>query len=38
MLPRTADTDADETARVLRVRRGNRELVADFANLTAVIS
>jgi maltooligosyltrehalose trehalohydrolase len=36
-LPRTVDTDADEDRRVLRVRRGNRELVADFANLTTEI-
>jgi maltooligosyltrehalose trehalohydrolase len=34
-LPREVDTDADESRRVLRVRRGRRELVADFANLTA---
>src|SRR5205085_362749 len=32
-LPREVDTDADEARRVLRVRRGERELVADFANL-----
>jgi maltooligosyltrehalose trehalohydrolase len=37
-LPREVDTDADETRRVLRVRRGNRELIADFASMTAVIS
>jgi maltooligosyltrehalose trehalohydrolase len=33
-LPREVDTDADEARRTLRVRRGRRELVADFANLT----
>jgi maltooligosyltrehalose trehalohydrolase len=33
-LPREVDTDADEARRTLRVRRGLRELVADFANLT----
>jgi hypothetical protein len=27
------ETDADERRRVLRVRRGDRELVADFANM-----
>ena len=37
-LPREVDTDADEKRRVLRLRRGNRELVADFANMTAAIS
>jgi maltooligosyltrehalose trehalohydrolase len=36
-LARTVDTDADERRRVLRVRRGERELVADFANRTAEI-
>jgi maltooligosyltrehalose trehalohydrolase len=36
-LPRDVETDADEAKRVLRVRRGDRELVADFANLTAEI-
>jgi maltooligosyltrehalose trehalohydrolase len=36
-LPRQVDTDADEKRRVLRVRRGDRELVADFANLSAEI-
>jgi maltooligosyltrehalose trehalohydrolase len=36
-LPRDVDTDVDEQRRVLRVRRGDRELVADFANLTAEI-
>ena len=33
----TIDTDADESRRVLRVRRGDRELVADFAGSTAEI-
>jgi maltooligosyltrehalose trehalohydrolase len=33
-LPATVETDADEENRVLRVRRGDVELVADFANLT----
>jgi maltooligosyltrehalose trehalohydrolase len=37
-LPRDVDTDVDEARRILRVRRGDRELVADFANLTAEIS
>jgi maltooligosyltrehalose trehalohydrolase len=37
-LPRDVDTDADERLRILRVRRGKRELVADFANMTASIS
>ncbi len=36
-LPPEVDTDADESRRVLRVRRGDRELVADFAGLTAEI-
>ena len=36
-LPPEVDTDADESRRVLRVRRGDRELVADFAGLTAQI-
>jgi maltooligosyltrehalose trehalohydrolase len=36
-LPREVDTDVDERRRVLRVRRGARELVADFGRLTAVI-
>ncbi len=36
-LPHEVDTDADESRRVLRVRRGDRELVADFAGLTAEI-
>ena len=31
------DTDVDEKRRVLRVRRGERELVADFERLTAEI-
>jgi maltooligosyltrehalose trehalohydrolase len=34
-LPREVETDVDEKRRVLRVRRGGAELVADFANLTA---
>jgi maltooligosyltrehalose trehalohydrolase len=34
-LPREVETDADEERRLLRVRRGDVELVADFANLTA---
>jgi maltooligosyltrehalose trehalohydrolase len=36
-LPRKVDTDADEARRILRVKRGDHELVADFANMTAVI-
>jgi maltooligosyltrehalose trehalohydrolase len=36
-LPREVDTDADEARRILRVKRGDRELVADFANMTAAI-
>ena len=36
-LPRAVDTDADEQRRVLRVRRGARELVADFDRLTVEI-
>jgi maltooligosyltrehalose trehalohydrolase len=36
-LPREVDTDADEKRRILRVKRGDRELVADFANMTAAI-
>ena len=36
-LPPEVDTDADESRRVLRVRRGDRELVADFVGLTAEI-
>jgi len=36
-LPPEADVDADERARTLRVRRGGRELVADFARRTAEI-
>jgi len=36
-LPREVDTDADESARVLRVRRGDRELIADFNALTVEI-
>jgi maltooligosyltrehalose trehalohydrolase len=38
LLPREVDTDADEKRRILRVKRGNRELVADFANMTVGIS
>jgi maltooligosyltrehalose trehalohydrolase len=34
-LPREVETSADDERRVLRVRRGDVELVADFANLTA---
>jgi maltooligosyltrehalose trehalohydrolase len=33
-LPRDIATDADENARVLRIRRGATELVADFGNKT----
>jgi maltooligosyltrehalose trehalohydrolase len=36
-LPRTVETDADEKRRVLRVRRGGVELVADFARQTVEI-
>jgi maltooligosyltrehalose trehalohydrolase len=36
-LPPDVDTDADEQGRMLRVKRGNRELVADFANMTVEI-
>jgi len=36
-LTHDVDTDADENRRILRVRRGGRELVADFANRTAEI-
>jgi maltooligosyltrehalose trehalohydrolase len=36
-LPHEVDTDVDEAKRVLRARRGKRELVADFANLTVEI-
>ena len=36
-LPRRIETDADERRRVLRVRRGERELVVDFERLTAEI-
>jgi maltooligosyltrehalose trehalohydrolase len=34
-LPRQVSVAADEERRILRVRRGSVELVADFANLTA---
>jgi maltooligosyltrehalose trehalohydrolase len=34
-LPRAVEARADEERRVLRIRRGEVELVADFANLTA---
>jgi maltooligosyltrehalose trehalohydrolase len=34
-LPREVRTESDEAARVLRVRRGNLELVADFETMTA---
>jgi len=37
-LPRDVDTDVDEARRTLRVRRGGRELVADFDRLTAQIA
>jgi maltooligosyltrehalose trehalohydrolase len=33
-LPRKVETDVDERRRVLRVRRGDAELVADFKRLT----
>ena len=33
-LPPTVETSVDERKRTLRVRRGDVELVADFANLT----
>jgi len=36
-LPREVDVDADEARRILRVRRGDRELVADFDNLTVEV-
>jgi maltooligosyltrehalose trehalohydrolase len=36
-LPREVTTDVDEERRILRVRRGDRELVADFENLTVEI-
>ena len=36
-LPATVETSVDEERRTLRVRRGDVELVADFANLTAEI-
>ena len=35
LLPRKVETEVDEAARVLRVRRGNAELIADFAHLSA---
>jgi maltooligosyltrehalose trehalohydrolase len=34
-LPREVETDVDEKRRILRVRRGHVELVADFGNRTA---
>jgi maltooligosyltrehalose trehalohydrolase len=37
-LPPEVDVDVDERRRTLRVRRGARELVADFANVTLEIS
>jgi maltooligosyltrehalose trehalohydrolase len=37
-LPCTVETDIDEERRVLRVRRGDVELVADFARLTAALT
>jgi maltooligosyltrehalose trehalohydrolase len=36
-LPGSVDVDADERRRTLRVRRGPRELLADFRNLTVEI-
>ena len=30
-------TEVDEAARVLRVRRGDLELIADFANVTVEV-
>jgi maltooligosyltrehalose trehalohydrolase len=36
-LPREVDTDVDEKRRVLRVRRGSHELVADFADCTVEV-
>jgi maltooligosyltrehalose trehalohydrolase len=36
-LPREVETDADEKRRILRVRRGGVELVADFGRLTVEI-
>jgi hypothetical protein len=36
-LPRELETEVDERARIIRVRRGDAELVADFANLTVEI-
>jgi maltooligosyltrehalose trehalohydrolase len=36
-LPQTVETSVDEERRTLRVRRGDVELVADFANLTVEI-
>jgi len=36
-LPRDLETEADEDRRILRVRRGTAELVADFDNMTAEI-
>ena len=34
-LPREVETEVDEEARVLHVRRGPVELVADFTRMTA---
>ena len=36
-LPPEVETDVDEKRRVLRVRRGEVELVADFEHLTAEV-
>jgi maltooligosyltrehalose trehalohydrolase len=36
-LPREVHTEVDEAARVLRVRRGDLELIADFANVTVEV-
>ena len=33
-LPREVETDVDEKRRILRIRRGDAELVANFADLT----
>jgi maltooligosyltrehalose trehalohydrolase len=37
-LPREVETSVDEERRILRVRRGPVELVADFSNLTAELA
>ncbi len=36
-LPREVHTEVEEAARVLRVRRGDLELIADFANVTVEV-